>query len=95
MTTQSFVRKNELTLTVTIPGTQPNSVSAHLSYKALDGTNASATISLTYMSPSWTGGWDSTGSGQGTVYWVAYGSGGVQPAAQGSFEICANAANTV
>lgn len=95
----SFVRKNLLVLTVTVtPATgssQPNTVQAELQFPVLDGTRSTALISLSLSDGVWTGTWDSSAAGQGTVYWVAYASGVVQAAAQGQFEICANAANTV
>lgn len=95
----SFVRKNMLTLSVVVtPATgssQPDSVTANLSFRDINGISQVASVPLTLASGVWTGEWDSTAAGQGIVYWVVYGTGTVQPAAQGQFNICANAANNV
>lgn len=94
-----FIRKNEITLTVHVTpvtgSSQPDSVTANLVFKDIAGVGQQASITLALADGVWTGAWDSTAAGQGIVYWVVYGTGTVQAAAQGQFNICANAANNV
>lgn len=97
-----FVRKNIVTFTVTFAAsdgtaTQPSAASAMLSYKDLAGSQHNASIPLVYSSATntWSGTWDSSAAGEGTVEWMIYGYGTLQAADQGSFAISANAANTV
>jgi hypothetical protein len=44
---------------------------------------------------NWTGTFDTSVCGPGQVDWVAYASGAIQPAAQGTFLVQANKANVV
>lgn len=100
MTTQlTFIRKSLLEITATITpasgSSQPSTVRVQLQFPTLSGTLSTASVSLTNSNGTWTGTWDSSAAGQGTVYWAAYTEGAVQAATQGQFEISANAANTV
>ena len=97
-----FVRKNSLICTVTITAedgsnTQPSAVTAHLQYQDLASNTQTATFSLVYSSVTgqWTGVWDSSSAGSCTVCWVVYTDGSIEAAAQGAFEVVANAANVV
>lgn len=97
----TFVRKNELVISGTFevedsPTTQPSTATAVISYKTGSGATASATISLSKDANNvWSGAWDSSAAGEGRVDWVVYCSGGVIAAAEGTFMISANRANTV
>ena len=96
---QKFVRGNEIvcsgTFTPVTGTTQPSSAEAILVYTDPAGDPATSTISLTKDANNvWSGVWDSNLSGAGTVEWVIRCCTGLQAAAQGTFLILANAANT-
>jgi hypothetical protein len=97
----SFVRKNAITVTASFAAddgttTQPSSVICALVYPNLSGNQQTEQITLTYdpVNNIWVGVWDSNVAGQGVVSWVIYGSGTLQAADQGDFEVLANRANT-
>lgn len=97
-----FVRKNVLVCTVTFTAldgtvTQPSAANLVLSYQNQQCLPQSTTIALLYNSiiGAWVGEWDSSAAGRGTVFWMAYGYGVLQASEEGSFEIAANAANTI
>lgn len=95
-----LVRKNILTFSLVFKASdgsaaQPTAAQAVLVYKNLAGVGHQDTINLVNSAGAWTGTWDTSASGEGTVFWMAYGYGTLQAAAQGSFEVCANPANTV
>lgn len=98
----AFVRKNALVVKAEFTAvdgstSQPSSVACHLTYKNQSGNTQTVTINMTYdsVSNTWTGLWDSNVAGRGTVTWVVYGTGTLQAAVEGCFEILANAANTI
>ena len=98
----AFVRKNALVVTATFAAddgttTQPSAVFCYINYKNLSGNVQTATITLTYneVTNVWTGLWDSNVAGRGPVSWVVYGTGPLQAAMEGCFEILANIANTI
>lgn len=98
----AFVRKNALVVNAVFAAddgtlTQPSSVVCVLNYKNLSGNVQTTQFSLTYNSVSkvWTGTWDSNVAGRGTVSWVVYGTGTLQAAMEGCFEILANVANNI
>ena len=97
-----IVRKNIATITAAFAAsdgttTQPSSATAILTYKDQTGASHTDTISLTYntIPNTWTGTWDTSASGEGTVFWMVYGYGTLQAADEGCFEVEANPANTV
>ena len=88
--------------------TQPSAANAVLSYYtpaqvaslaagATGVTMTTSTIALTYNAATnqWSGTWDSSAAGDGTVFWMVYGYGTLQAADEGCFVIEANSANTV
>lgn len=96
----TFTRLNALTITVTFTpavsgGPQPSTAYVSLSYKNLDCAVTSALIDLAYNATpnNWTGTWDTANAGPGTVQWAAYGAGAMHAAAEGTFNLTANAAN--
>ncbi len=97
----SFVRKNLLLIsgTFVVPGQestdQPQNVVCQLSFLSLNGVPSTDTINMSFDSATnvWSATWDSSAAQAGTVSWVVFGSGGVQAAAQGQFQLQANAAN--
>jgi hypothetical protein len=98
----AFVRKNIVVCTVTftaLDGTmlQPSSANLVLSYKNQAGAVQSANLPMIYNSVTgaWSVNWYSSATGCGTVFWMAYGYGLLQAAAEGSFDVQANAANTI
>jgi len=95
-----IVRKNITTFSLVFTAndgsaTQPSAVQAVLTYKDLGGASHVDEITLALANGAWVGTWDTSASGEGVVFWMAYGYGTLQAAAQGSFEVVANAANTV
>lgn len=95
-----YVRKNILTFSLVFKAadgtaTQPSAARAILTYKDRSGAGHQDSIDLTNSAGAWTGAWDTSASGEGTVHWMAYGYGTLRAAAQGSFEVSANPANTV
>lgn len=97
-----FVRKNLVVCTVTFTAadgttTQPSSANLVLNYYDQTGAQHQVSVPMTYenLLNMWTAAWDSSASGEGTVFWLAYGIGTLQAAAQGSFQVYANAANNV
>lgn len=97
-----FTRKNVLMVTAVFTAadgsaTQPSAAYADIAYNDLGGLAHTATISLNYLSSSneWVGLWDSSAAGNCTPNWVVYGTGPLQAAAQGAFQIIANTANVV
>ena len=97
----SFVRKNLLLISgvFDVPGQpdtdQPQSVVCELSFLSLNGTPTTASLNMSFNSETnvWSCLWDSSAARAGSVSWVVFGSGGVQAAAQGQFQLQANAAN--
>lgn len=97
-----YIRKNIATLNLTFTAsdgsaTQPSAAKARFVYNDLSGASHVDTIDLT-LNPTtntWQGTWDTSNSGDGTVSWMAWGFGTLQAADQGTFEVSANAANTV
>jgi hypothetical protein len=98
----SFVRGNAITFSATFTAadgstTQPTNVSASIIYKDLSGVMQTASLTLTQTllgSSTWSASWDSTVAGQGLAQWAIFGTGSLIAAAQGQFNIEANAANT-
>jgi|WetSurMetagenome_2_1015567.scaffolds.fasta_scaffold289393_1 hypothetical protein len=97
-----FVRKNVVTISTTFVAsdgstTQPSAANCVLTYKDLSGVGQQTTIPMSYntISGAWVATWDTSAAGEGLVHWMVYGYGTLQASTQGSFEICANAANTV
>jgi len=98
----AFVRKNAIVLTASFTAddgtaTQPSAVIGRLNYKDLSGSPAVADLTFTYdpTSNTWNAIWDSNVAGRGTVTWVVYGTGTLQAAMEGCFDILANSANTI
>ena len=96
---QKFVRGNEIvcsgTFTPVTGTTQPANAEAVLAYTDTDGDPATSTITLTMdVDKVWSGVWDSNLAKDGCVEWVIRCSGGLQAAAQGTFLLLANTANT-
>lgn len=98
----AFVRKNIIVCTVTFTAadgttTQPSAANLVLNYCNPQGAPQNATLTMSYNSTlgAWQAEWDSSASGNGPVFWMAYGYGLLQAAAEGSFDIAANAANVV
>ena len=96
----AFVRKNALVVTAVFTAldgtlTQPSSATCTLNYKNLSGNVQTETITLTQVgvTNTWIGLWDSNVAGRGSVSWVVYGTGPLQAAMEGCFEILANVAN--
>lgn len=95
----SFVRGSLVTCAVTftpISGTsQPTSAHVVLAYTDASGDAAETTLTLAHNTETniWSATWDSTLASAGPVDWWAYSSGGVQAAAQGSFNIKTNRAS--
>jgi hypothetical protein len=99
----SFVRKSLITITAVarVPG-QPLSVQPAngllvLRYKQAGCCDTSVSIVMTNNGAPdyvWSAVWDSSATPGGRVDWVAYFSGGVQAAQEGSFFVEANDANT-
>jgi hypothetical protein len=73
----------------------PATVVATLNYTNISGTRSEDIVTLTLGADgvTWSGSWDSTNAGAGTVDWKLQTSNGLQAAAQGSFDILANRAN--
>jgi hypothetical protein len=95
----SFVRGNAITISATFTAvdgstTQPSAVEAVVVYKDLSGVTQTASLVMTYSGSMWVVNWDSTVAGQGLVQWAVLGTGSLVAAAQGQFNIEANAANT-
>ena len=95
-----IVRKNIVTFSLVFTAadgsnTQPSAALVNLSYNDLSGTAHTAEVTLTLTDGAWVGNWDSSASGDGTVYWMAYGYGTLQASTQGLFEVGANPANTL
>lgn len=98
----SFVRGNAITISATFTATdgsatQPTTVAASMVYKDQSGVTQSVSLALTQAllgSSTWSVNWDSTVAGQGLVQWAVFGTGSLVAAAQGQFNIEANAANT-
>ena len=97
-----IVRKNAVIFTASFAAadgttTQPVSAYTELRFKNTSGATTQVSISLTYdsVSNTWSGVWDSSAAAQGLVEWVVYGSGILEAATQGSFQIAANAANNI
>ena len=100
--TTPIVRKNTVAISTSFAAadgsaTQPSAASCVLSFNNQAGVATTATIALTYNATTklWTGTWDSSAAGDGTVFWMVYGYGTLQAADEGCFVIEANAANTV
>jgi siroheme synthase len=98
----AFVRKNALVVKAAFLADdgstdQPSAAYCVLNYKSLSGNVQTATITMNYDSGSntWSALWDSNVAGRGTVSWVVYGTGPLQAAVEGCFEILANVANTI
>ncbi len=96
----SFVRGNALVISATFTPTtgtdQPTSALARLQFVDLNGVKQNVSVPMTEGDDNlWTGTWDTSAAGDGTVSWVVYGTGSLEAAAQGQFQIEANAANTL
>lgn len=98
----SFVRKNALVVKTSFAAadgsaTQPSAANCQLVYKTLAGNTQTEMLTLTYdlVSNSWSALWNSGNAGRGTVSWMVYGTGTLQAAAEGEFQLLANAANTI
>lgn len=98
----AFVRKNAVTITAVFQAddgtdTQPSAAVCHMIYRNLSGNLQTADITMTYdpVKNIWSGLWDSNVAGRGSVSYVIYGTGTLQAAVQGEFEVLANTANTV
>lgn len=96
-----FVRKNLLVCTAiftdpALDGTQPSVVTAYLTFTNRSGVQETDQVSLSYDSATaqWSGEWDSSVGQAGNVDWMIFGAGALQAAAQGSFQLLANTANT-
>ncbi len=95
-----IVRKNLATFSLVFTAsdgsaTQPSAANVNIAYIDLGGASHTTNINLTLTNGAWVGTWDTSASGEGTVFWAAYGYGTLQAAAQGCFEVVANLANTV
>ena len=95
-----FTRKNIVTFSFVFTAndgtlTQPSGARVNITYRDLAGANHNETVELTSNNGAWTGTWDSSASGDGTVHWMVYGYGTLQAATQGEFEVSANPANTL
>lgn len=98
----SFVRKNIAVCTVTFTATdgtltQPSAANLVLNYFDQVGDPHQVTVAMTQatLTSPWVGEWDTSASGDGTVFWMVYGFGSLQAADEGSFQVRANAANNV
>ena len=97
----TFVRKNIAVCTIKFTAadgttTQPSAAKVVLSYKDHAGAAQQEVLDITKDSTDvWSVEWDTSAAGHGTVFWMAYGFGTLQAAAQGDFHIEANAANVV
>lgn len=95
---QKFVRGNEIVCTgrfVPADGVSyPSSAEAVLAYTDTNGSPAVETIALVETSGVWVGAWDSNAAQEGAVDYVIRCSDGLKAAAQGTFRIVANTANT-
>ena len=96
-----FIRKNLLVCTVTFmdeDGTsiQPSAAVLFVNYRNMLGVQANDTVTMNYddVTNSWSATWDSSRCTHGNVEWMVFGSGALQAATQGQFQIAANAANT-
>ena len=95
-----IIRKNIVTFSLVFTAadgsaTQPSAAVVNVSYSDLSAVAHTTQIPLTNTNGAWIGSWDSSASGDGTVYWMAYGYGTLQASTQGSFEVGANPANTL
>lgn len=97
-----FIRKNIVTFSIKFTaadgsGQQPGAVNASIKYKDLAGSSHEDVFPLSYTSltGTWVGTWDTSKSGQGTVYWMIYGFGNLQASSQGEFVVEANPANNL
>lgn len=99
-----FIRKNIVTFSFvfaatdpTLGLTQPGAASVVLTYKDTGGSSHTDIISLSFSTATnaWSGTWDTSKSGHGTVYWMGYGFGTLQASDQGEFQVEANPANTI
>lgn len=97
----AFIRKNVLVATAVFTAadgsnTQPSSATCIVRYKTAAGP-AETSLDMTFNSGTnnWTANWDSSAALRGVVEWMIYGAGALQAAAQGQFQLDANAANTV
>lgn len=97
-----FVRKNLLEAVATFTAadgsnTQPSAVTLVVNYNNISGVQTQSQVSLTFNATTddWIGAWDTSVVKSGNVDWVIFGSGSLQAAAQGSFQIEANRANNV
>ena len=97
----AFVRRNALIITTSFTAadgtlTQPSNVVCLLNYKSLENTPQTAQVTLAYNAATnvWSGVWDSSVAGRGLVSWVVVGTGTLQAADEGVFEIQANVANS-
>ena len=97
-----FVRQNLAIVTATFTAadgtaTQPTTVNAYMAYHDTSGVSRRDTVAMTYNSTTneWSGEWDTSNSGQGSVDWMVLGTGTLQAATQGCFQIEANSANLV
>jgi hypothetical protein len=99
----AFVRKNLLVATAVFTAAngnnalEPSSATLVVNYNDISGVNRTTSIAMTFNAASddWVGTWDTSVAQQGNVEWLIYGVGTLQAAAQGQFQIQANAANTV
>ncbi len=98
----AFVRKNLIVATAAFTAadgssTQPSTVELVVNYNDISGVSQTTSVSMTFnsMTDDWVGTWDTSAAKGGTVEWLIYGTGSLQAAAQGSFLIQANTANTV
>lgn len=97
----AFVRKNAITISATFTAAngddnlQPSAAYVELVFQDLSGSTQRVSLTMSESSGVWSATWDSSAAGPGTVQWVAYGTGTLEAAQQGQFEILANAANTV
>ena len=98
----AFVRKNLLVATAAFTAadgsnTQPSSATLVVNYNNISGVPTQAQVSMTFNSTTddWIGTWDTSVVKSGNVDWMVFGVGSLQAAAEGSFQINANKANTV
>ena len=94
-----FVRKNSLICSGVFSAldgdpAQPANAELVVVYHAPDGAVASETIPLGVADGVWSAAWDSSNAGPGRVEWMVHCWNGLVAAAQGSFEMIANRANT-
>ena len=95
-----FVRKNALVCSgvfTAVDGdltAQPTNAELVVAYISAAGVAATQTIELAVTDGVWSGSWDSSVAGPGRVDWMVHCWNGLVAAAQGSFEVIANAANT-